>query len=279
MADPRILTTIALDDCWNRIGVQGDRSCERLDDAVHCRNCPVYERAAIALLDRPRVDMPDVAVTANTRGPAPTASAAANGASATDISTPHASTTWSGSDTSATHTGAPQVLESILVFRLGDEWLGLPTTALRQVAPSRPVHRIPHRKHPALLGVVNIQGTLRLCIALSTLLGVESSPGAAKSTGRERLLVIDGTMNIARDATSANGQSHGQGHHAFEPVVIPVDEVDAVHRVPVSAREAVPATVAGKALSHAHAVLRIRDRTVGLLNERVVFETLERSLR
>ncbi len=42
----------ALDDCWNRIGVQGDQSCARLPLAVHCRNCEVYAAAAKAVLDR-----------------------------------------------------------------------------------------------------------------------------------------------------------------------------------------------------------------------------------
>ncbi|MGH8519144.1 MAG: chemotaxis protein CheW, partial [Panacagrimonas sp.] len=39
-------------DCWNRIGVSGDRSCGRLQQHVHCRNCPVYSDAAARFLDR-----------------------------------------------------------------------------------------------------------------------------------------------------------------------------------------------------------------------------------
>ena len=42
----------AVDDCWNRIGVFGDKSCPRLERHIHCRNCEVYGAAAIALLDR-----------------------------------------------------------------------------------------------------------------------------------------------------------------------------------------------------------------------------------
>ena len=45
----------ALDACWNRIGVHGDASCGELAAQVHCRNCPVYSRGALALLDRARV--------------------------------------------------------------------------------------------------------------------------------------------------------------------------------------------------------------------------------
>ena len=42
------------DDCWNRIGVYGDRSCPELSTFVHCRNCPVFAAAARSLLRPPR---------------------------------------------------------------------------------------------------------------------------------------------------------------------------------------------------------------------------------
>ena len=39
----------AVDDCWNRIGIHGDKSCERLAAHVHCRNCEVHAAAATLL--------------------------------------------------------------------------------------------------------------------------------------------------------------------------------------------------------------------------------------
>ncbi|MCW1245836.1 chemotaxis protein CheW, partial [Pseudomonas sp. SAICEU22] len=42
----------AIDDCWNRIGVHGDKSCPLLAEHIHCRNCSVYSAAATRLLDR-----------------------------------------------------------------------------------------------------------------------------------------------------------------------------------------------------------------------------------
>ena len=41
-----------INDCWNTIGVRGDTSCKELVQHVHCRNCPVYSKAAAHLLDR-----------------------------------------------------------------------------------------------------------------------------------------------------------------------------------------------------------------------------------
>ena len=42
-----------LDDCWNRIGVRGDRSCPELARVIHCHNCPVFSRRRPALPRRP----------------------------------------------------------------------------------------------------------------------------------------------------------------------------------------------------------------------------------
>ena len=43
----------AFDDCWNRIGISGDRSCPELVQHVLCRNCPVFEAGA-GVLRSPR---------------------------------------------------------------------------------------------------------------------------------------------------------------------------------------------------------------------------------
>src|SRR5471032_222368 len=42
-----------MNDCWNRIGVAGDQSCEKLTQFIHCRNCDVYASAAQGNLQRP----------------------------------------------------------------------------------------------------------------------------------------------------------------------------------------------------------------------------------
>jgi chemotaxis-related protein WspD len=47
---------VRVDDCWNRIGTRGDQSCPELQRWFRCLNCPVFERAAAQLLDRPLDD-------------------------------------------------------------------------------------------------------------------------------------------------------------------------------------------------------------------------------
>src|SRR5262249_19302391 len=40
-------------DCWNHIGIAGDRTCPELIPLIHCRNCPVFAAAAQSFFNRP----------------------------------------------------------------------------------------------------------------------------------------------------------------------------------------------------------------------------------
>ena len=45
--DLTLADTQAIDDCWNRIGIHGDKSCPLLAEHIHCRNCSVYSLSLI----------------------------------------------------------------------------------------------------------------------------------------------------------------------------------------------------------------------------------------
>jgi chemotaxis-related protein WspD len=224
---------VAIDDCWNRMGIRGDGSCPRLAEYVHCRNCPVHEDAAAMLLDRPLDD---------------------------DPVTGHGDTTdrpWEQAITAALVSG--DAAESLLVFRIGDEWLALPATVFDQVTEMRRIHSLPHRRNPALLGVVSIRGALVICASLVELLGLDASTASGDS-GRavyRRMLVVKSGEQSA---------------------VFPVDAVDGVRRFARTAYEPVPATLARTARPHTRAVMRWQGRTIGLLDAGLLFETLNRSL-
>jgi chemotaxis-related protein WspD len=152
-------------DCWNRIGVAGDRSCPELDEHIHCRNCPAFATAARAFFDRPA---PDGYLADWTRL----------------LARPE------------------QALDgdfvSVVIFRLSGEWLALGTHVFVEITHPRPVHRIPHRSGEILTGLVNIRGQLQLCVSLHGLLGIDrtsenSSPDPAPlgaRTAYARLVVI-----------------------------------------------------------------------------------------
>jgi chemotaxis-related protein WspD len=230
----RELDDMRIDDCWNRIGVHGDSSCERLAEYVRCLNCPVFEVAAAKLLDQPE---PLVYLSMH------------------EARTP-AQAAQSGQRQDAREAG-----ESFLVFRIGREWLGLPTRIFRQIVQTRAVHTLPHRQHRAVLGVVNVQGELLVCLSLAHLLGFE--PDTAATRDERARLDLPRLLVVARDD---------------EHAVFPVDQVDGVQRFAPSTFCAPPATLSPSAAAHTRAVAPWRGVSVGLLDADALFDTLNRSL-
>ncbi|OZI46701.1 chemotaxis protein CheW [Bordetella genomosp. 5] len=212
-----------VDDCWNRIGIHGDGSCERLREHVHCRNCAVYASAARQLLDRIPVQ------TASAQSVAP-------------LSAP----LWHASDERAL---------VVLVFRVAREWLALPSRALIEVAAPRPIHSLPHRRDRAVLGLTNVRGTLTVCVSLARLLELEG--GGVRDRAEARVLVFGG-----KDRR----------------LVLPVDEVSGMHSVTGAALEALPSTLAQAPVKFSRGVIRVDGRAVGLLDESLLKQALERSL-
>jgi chemotaxis-related protein WspD len=214
------MSRAAVNDCWNRIGVRGDSSCPELARHVHCRNCPTLSASASGLLD-----------------------SALTGAEIAE----------------ATHRvarGKPDVVastQSLVVFRLGAEWLALPTAAIREVAGARPIHTLPHRRDGVVLGLANIRGQLLVCAALGRILHLEEGAAPAREPGGQRLLV-----------TLQGGAS----------TVYPVDEVFGVQRFPPGDLLAVP----GSGTVHVRAVLSWQGRSVSLLDHDLLQSTVNRSL-
>ncbi|PMY67845.1 MULTISPECIES: chemotaxis protein CheW [Pseudomonas] len=210
----------AIDDCWNRIGIHGDKSCPLLAGHVHCRNCSVYSAAATRLLDRYALQQErhEQAVEADT-----------------DV-----------------------VTRSLLMFRLGEEWLGIATRCLVEVAPLQPIHSLPHQRSRALLGVANVRGALVACLSLVELLGLDST-----ST------VVSGARVIPRMLIIA-----AQGG----PVVVPVDEVEGIHAIDERTLDA--AAVSGQQASakYTRGVLQWKGRSLRWLDEEQLLSAVTRSL-
>ena len=144
-------------DCWNRIGVRGDKSCAELDRHAHCHNCPTYSATAASLLDR---DLPGQ----------------------TDDD-------WKR-DFAAAAPVEQRRTRSAMLVRVGAEWFALPMLALDQVIERRAIHSLPHRRNAALLGLVNVRGQLLICVSLAQLLGVTEDMAAG--TSGQRMVVIRG---------------------------------------------------------------------------------------
>jgi chemotaxis-related protein WspD len=149
---------------------------------------------------------------------------------------------------------------STFIFRLGPEWLGLPTSVVDEVMETRVIHMLPHRRDGVVRGIVNVGGRLSICVALEELfqLGTPASPGRIRQSVSSRRLVV-----LAKEGNRL----------AFE-----ADEVHGSHRFDPDRMGSVPATVAQAVARFTTDVLPWRDHTVGLLDAELVFRTLGRRL-
>lgn len=143
--------------CWRETGVYGDRSCTRLQEVIHCRNCPVYSSTGVQLLDRP---LPK-----------------------------EYRETWASHFAIKTKAQESKTASAI-VFRIKNEWLAVPTRALQEVTERRPMHSLPHRRQGMVVGLVNVRGELLTAISLGAVLGIQGVPTPkALRLNCQRLLV------------------------------------------------------------------------------------------
>ena len=225
---------IKIDDCWNKIGVWGHvrPRCPELDTIIHCANCKVYSAAARQLLDRdisPEYMRERAEVLAQCK---------------------------------------PEVKQrntvSIVVFRIGEEWLGLPTHLFQEVVAFRSVHSIPHRRGKILRGLVNIRGELQLCVSVGQLLDIKKGETQGVNVAKgiyERMIVI------AKDGVR---------------YVFPVGEIRGIRRYSAKDLLSPPATVAHSAKDYLFGMIFWKEgdeeHHIGCLDETLLFPALERGI-
>jgi len=217
----------SVDDCWNRIGVTGDSSCPELQQHVHCRNCPTYAAAAAVLLDR---DLPSGYLK-----------------------------DWGLHYARKEQVGEPET-ESVVIFRIGVEWLALPTSIIQEVAGAKAIHTLPGFHSNMLLGLTPINGELIVCISLARVLGLEESDVLAQKKEKltnQRFLVAE-----------------KEGWR----LSFPVDEVQGIQRYALRRQQPVPATISHSSGTYTKSILPCQDKSVALLDDGLLFHALHRSL-
>ena len=225
-----------VEECWRTIGVSGDRTCPELRAYIHCRNCPVLAEAARTFFDRAAPEGYIESWRQILEEPGIVADADAS---------------------------------SVLVFRLGREWLALPTAVLVEVTALRPLHRIPHRSGTVLEGLVNIRGQLQLCVSLHGMLGLDGRPPAWAANAADRADAAGESVATARLLVVECGGDRW---------VFAADEVAGVQRVPRAAMRAVPSTVSQAGTRSTVALFPWQEQTVGLLDEARTFDGLRQHL-
>lgn len=250
------LASLAIADggCWNQIGIAGDQTCPDLQTHIHCRNCPVFALAARAFFERP-ADPHYLAEWTQWLGRS-------------------AETASQRSSSAAELTGPDQI--SLLIFRLGKEWMALPTQTVSEVTLPRPLHRIPHRSSTVLVGLVNLRGQLQLCISLHGLLGLDTAPLPPPGVTSEFQTPKDTDLTAA---TAGSMATQGRlivlrNRERSESWVFAADEILGVQRIPRSQMHSVSSALANPEVSFSQAILAWEDHSVTMLDEQRIFAAL-----
>jgi chemotaxis-related protein WspD len=216
-----------LNDCWNKIGVWGNRECDELKKAVHCRNCIVYSSAAAQLLG---AELPQDYLERWAK----------HFATEPDVNR--------------------QRLQAALIFRIGAEWLAMSPLHLQEIGEGRPIHSVPGGRSNTLLGLANIRGELLVCVALDRVLGIEKS-GPEKS--RSKRAIYRRMIVAGREASR---------------FVFPVEEVHGIHTFNPTELKGVPSTVAKAEATYIRGILPWQSKSVGCLDDQLLFDILNKSL-
>jgi chemotaxis-related protein WspD len=142
---------------------------------------------------------------------------------------------------------------SYLVFRIGQSWLALRALVLREIMQPAVIRSLPHRRSNVLLGLTVVRGEIYPCVSLHALIADETQDASPS----RRFLVAC---------------------HQGGDWVVPVDEVSGIYDVPASSIESLPATLAHSGSVYTTGIAQCGDRPVGLIDEGLLFSTLERKI-
>lgn len=146
----------------------------------------------------------------------------------------------------------------VVVFRLGGEWFASKTAFIQEIIESRPVHSVPFRNSETFLGLININGELIPCLSLSHIVGLSMETEVeSEQESLKPMMVIN---------------------HVGERFVFSVDEIMGIQRISPDDMKIPPATVSKTEITHTESVFTLNGKTVGLLDDEKLIESLKRSM-
>ncbi|WP_242039560.1 chemotaxis protein CheW [Anabaena sphaerica] len=234
-------------DCWNKIGVMGDRSCGELAAVIHCYECAVYAAVGDSLLERePAADyLEDWMKILEETSAIP------------DIY-----------DSNEAVIRTNEAI-SIIIFRLGNERLALPVRMLQEVTHPCVIQPLPHRSNELFLGLVNIRGETLLCASLQSLLHIQPTEENVNKKLSSKTNSTVKLINIQRMIVA------GQGEDKW---VFPVDEVHGIFRFHLNELQDAPVVITKSEEGYTRGIVYWEGKKVNYLDSDLLFYTLNHKI-
>ena len=218
------------DHCWNTVGVWGHDipRCERLPEVTHCRNCEIFCLRGRDVFEK---EIPEDYVVKWTE------------------------------EYSAHDDEKKSPDNSVIIFRIIDEWFSLPTYCFDEITKILPIQRIPHYSGSLILGMTNVRGEIKLCFSLNHILGLAVNTSDDKKAEQDSSIKRRIVLQIEGDS-----------------FVFPVDEIVGVFRYETSELFDLPDTLYPNAADLAEGVLELPGKMVTCLEPCKLRDLIEGSL-
>ena len=198
-----------------------------MEEVIHCRNCDQFTQAGRNLLER---ELPE-----------------------------EYKNEW-GQIFAVKKIDAPVGTIALVIFRIEDEWLSLPAKLFAEIVDMRPVHTLPHKRSPVLLGLINVNGEIQLCVSLKDLIGLESEKESNRKGKKDQAFMM---VVIKND----------------ERWVFPVNEISEIYHIHPDILQNVPVSVSKSKSAFSKGIFKWKNRNVAFLDDELLFYTLRRSIQ
>jgi chemotaxis-related protein WspD len=251
-SDGAVLNTVnteglVFNDCWNQIGIKGDYTCSELKTVIHCYECPVYATVGDSLLER---EAP-VGYLENWIKILEETSVIVDSTDSNE-----AIVRWSEA-------------VSIIIFRLGNEKLGLPVRILQEVTHPCTIQPLPHRSNELFLGLVNIRGEILLCASLHSLLHIQpTQENINKKLNQETNSTVN-PINLQRMIVAGKGE---------DKWVFPVDELHGIFRFHPKELEDPPVVITQSKAGYTKGIVYWENKKVNYLDPDLLFYNLNHKI-
>ena len=145
----------------------------------------------------------------------------------------------------------------LVIFRVFQELLALSTEVFVEIADKKSIHTIPGKSNDILLGVLNLRGQLRLCIALHNFLKIVPSQEEEILNTHQMILAI---------------QKDGDFW------TLPVHQVFGIYYCPPQDIRNIPVTVAKSTANYLQGIINWEGKNVGYLDDELLFFSLKRKV-
>ena len=97
-------------------------------------------------------------------------------------------------------------LASYSIFRIGSEWYAIDVKILSEIRPIHEIHGLPHNTDPFLKGIINVHGSIVVCVSVGALLGKNELDKVDSNQRTSRMIVTGiGSDKIAFPVTETTG--------------------------------------------------------------------------